>query len=63
VDAAGAAFGVSARIVFLRTVIDPLLLETLPERERRAGLAEVVKTGLLANEPLWELPTLQLVRR
>ena len=47
----------------VRTVIDPSLLETLPERERRAGLAEVVKTGLLANEPLWELPPLQLVRR
>jgi shikimate kinase/3-dehydroquinate synthase len=47
----------------VRTVTDPLLLETLPERERRAGLAEVVKTGLLADEPLWELPPLQLVRR
>src|SRR5207302_4022835 len=30
------------------TMIDPLLLETLPEAERRAGMAEVVKTGLLA---------------
>jgi 3-dehydroquinate synthetase len=47
----------------VRTVIDPSLLETLPEPERLAGLAEVVKTGLLANEPLWELPPLQLVRR
>ena len=26
-------------------------------------MAEVVKTGLLAGEPLWELPTLELVRR
>ena len=46
-----------------RTVIDPALLETLPERERREGLAEVVKTGLLAGESLWELPDVELVRR
>jgi shikimate kinase/3-dehydroquinate synthase len=45
-----------------RTVIDPLLLQTLPEEERRAGMAEVVKTGLLAGEPLWELADTDLVR-
>jgi len=45
------------------TVIDPRLLGTLPESERRAGMAEVVKTSLLAGEPVWELPDLQLVRR
>jgi shikimate kinase/3-dehydroquinate synthase len=43
-------------------VIDPALLETLPETERRQGMAEVVKTGLLAGEPLWELPEEDLVR-
>ena len=47
----------------VRTVIDPTLLATLPERERREGLAEVVKTGLLMGESLWELPDAQLVRR
>jgi 3-dehydroquinate synthetase/shikimate kinase len=46
-----------------RTAIDPALLETLPESERRAGMSEVVKTGLLAGEPLWELPEGELVRR
>src|SRR5712691_6601572 len=46
-----------------RTVIDPALLETLPAEQRRNGLAEVVKTGLLAGEPLWELPEPELVRR
>jgi shikimate kinase / 3-dehydroquinate synthase len=47
----------------VETVLDPSLLETLPEAERRAGMAEVVKTGLLAGEPLWELPDAELVRR
>jgi 3-dehydroquinate synthetase/shikimate kinase len=45
------------------TVIDPALLQTLPDQERRIGLAEVVKTGLLAGEPLWELPEPEQVRR
>jgi shikimate kinase / 3-dehydroquinate synthase len=45
------------------TVIDPALLETLPDRERAEGMAEVVKTGLLAGEALWELPQAELVRR
>jgi shikimate kinase / 3-dehydroquinate synthase len=35
-----------------RVVIDELLLETLPERERRQGVAELVKTELLAGRPL-----------
>jgi shikimate kinase/3-dehydroquinate synthase len=46
-----------------RTVLDPGLLQTLPADERRAGLAEVVKTGLLAGEELWELPEPEQVRR
>ncbi len=46
-----------------RTIIDPALLATLPSREYRGGLAEVVKTGLLAGERLWELPPRELVRR
>jgi shikimate kinase/3-dehydroquinate synthase len=47
----------------VRTIIDPALLGTLPEAQRREGMAEVVKTGLLAGEPLWELPDDELVRR
>jgi shikimate kinase/3-dehydroquinate synthase len=46
-----------------RTVVDPALLGTLSEEQRREGLAEVVKTGLLAGEPLWELADDELVRR
>ena len=46
-----------------RVVIDPELLATLPAEERENGLAEVVKTGLLAGEPVWELPTPEQVRR
>jgi 3-dehydroquinate synthetase/shikimate kinase len=45
------------------TVIDPALLDTLPERERSEGLAEVVKAGLLAGERLWELPEPEAVER
>jgi shikimate kinase/3-dehydroquinate synthase len=43
-------------------VIDPDLLGTLPEEERRNGMAEVVKTGLLAGRPLWELPEEEMIR-
>jgi 3-dehydroquinate synthetase len=46
-----------------RAVVDPAALATLPEEQRLEGMAEVVKTGLLAGEPLWELPTPELVRR
>jgi len=47
----------------VRTVVDPALLATLPEVERLNGMAEVVKTGLLAGEPFWELADEDLVRR
>jgi shikimate kinase/3-dehydroquinate synthase len=46
-----------------RTVIDPGVLATLPAEERANGLAEVVKTGLLADARLWELDTAEQVRR
>jgi shikimate kinase/3-dehydroquinate synthase len=46
-----------------RVIVDPRLLDTLPDRELNEGMAEVVKTGLLASEPLWELPLPELVRR
>jgi shikimate kinase/3-dehydroquinate synthase len=45
-----------------QVLIDPELLKTLPDDERRAGMAEVVKTGLLAGRPLWELADEELVR-
>jgi len=34
---------------------DPALLGTLPDREWSAGFAEVLKTALLAGDPLWAL--------
>lgn len=43
-------------------VIDTATLETLPTEEHRNGLAEVVKTGLLAGVPTWELPEHDQVR-
>jgi 3-dehydroquinate synthetase/shikimate kinase len=36
-----------------RVVIDPDLLATLPPAQRAEGMAEVVKTGLLAGRELW----------
>jgi shikimate kinase/3-dehydroquinate synthase len=36
----------------VRVVIDPSLVETLPERERRQGEAERLKTELLAGRPV-----------
>jgi len=41
---------------------DPDLLATLSEAQRREGLAEVVKTGLLAGRPLWELDEEPMIR-
>jgi 3-dehydroquinate synthase len=35
-------------------VIDPLLLRTLPRREFRSGLYEVVKYGVIASRPLFD---------
>ncbi|MEH6756024.1 MAG: 3-dehydroquinate synthase [Parasphingorhabdus sp.] len=35
-------------------LIDPLVLGTLPDRELRAGYAEVVKYGLINNAPFFE---------
>src|SRR3954454_11539515 len=46
-----------------RVVIDPGTLETLPDVELRNGMAEVVKTGLLIGEAVWERPLPELVRR
>jgi 3-dehydroquinate synthetase len=63
IDLTGAKNVVGAFHWPARVVCDQALLTTLPEAERRNGLAEVVKTGLLAGEPLWELPVQEQVRR
>jgi 3-dehydroquinate synthase len=39
----------------LAVLIDPAALDTLPEREYRAGLFEVIKYGVISSPPLFEL--------
>ncbi len=46
-----------------RVVVDTATLETLPHEEAANGLAEVVKTGLLMGEPVWEAERSAQVRR
>jgi shikimate kinase / 3-dehydroquinate synthase len=41
---------------------DPTVLDTLPEREWTAGMAEVMKTSLLAGRSLWDLPREEMIR-
>jgi shikimate kinase/3-dehydroquinate synthase len=43
-------------------IADPDVLATLSEAQRREGMAEVVKTGLLAGRPLWELEEEAMIR-
>jgi 3-dehydroquinate synthetase/shikimate kinase len=62
IDLSGAKNAVGAFHWPARVVCDPALLTTLPDDERRNGLSEVVKTGLLAGRPLWELYEPEQVR-
>lgn len=39
----------------LAVLIDPAALDTLPEREYRAGLFEVIKTGVIRSQPLFRM--------
>jgi 3-dehydroquinate synthase len=41
----------------LAVLIDPTVLDTLPDREYRAGLYEVVKAGVIRSEPLFRFLT------
>jgi shikimate kinase/3-dehydroquinate synthase len=43
-------------------VLEPRYLATLPKAERRAGMAEVVKTGLLAGQEVWTLAEEEMIR-
>jgi shikimate kinase/3-dehydroquinate synthase len=43
-------------------LIDRAYLTTLLEAERRAGMAEVVKTGLLSGEEVWTLEEEEMIR-
>ena len=62
VDLPGAKNAVGAFHWPARVVCDPALLTTLPEGERLNGLAEVVKTGLLAGHAVWERTESEQVR-
>ncbi len=62
IDLPGAKNAVGAFHWPARVVCDPALLATLPESERANGLAEVVKTGLLAGHPVWERSESEQVR-
>jgi len=42
--------------------VDRAYLATLPAEERRAGMAEVVKTGLLAGEDVWSFGEEAMIR-
>jgi 3-dehydroquinate synthase len=44
----------------LAVIADPLFLETLPRREFRAGLYEVVKYGVIANRSLFDRVSAEL---
>jgi 3-dehydroquinate synthase len=46
----------------LAVIVDPLLLATLPRREFRAGLYEVVKYGMIASRPLFDRLSQELTR-
>src|SRR5437868_14790225 len=39
----------------LVVLIDPSVLASLPPREYRAGLYEIIKSGVIASEPLFRL--------
>jgi 3-dehydroquinate synthase len=41
----------------LAVLVDPTVTATLPDREYRAGLYEVIKHGIIASEPLFRLMT------
>ena len=41
----------------LAVLIDPTVLDTLPDREYRAGLYEIVKAGVIRSEPLFRFLT------
>ena len=39
----------------LAVLIDPAVIDTLPEREYRAGLYEIIKCGIIGDAPLFDL--------
>jgi 3-dehydroquinate synthase len=62
IDAFGAKNSLGTFYPPSAVIVDPLFLQTLPRRELNAGLAELLKYGLIGNVALWQRLSKSIVR-